>query len=201
MLHAGVLMKLGGYGCFRVAMYLLPEAAQELSWIFIILTTISVVYGAFSACVQTDLKYINAYSSVSHCGLVLFAILMMNTTASTGAILQMLSHGLMTALFFALIGMIYGRTHTRDIRQLRGLMQVMPFLAVGYVIAGLANLGLPGLSGFVAEMTIFNGAFMHDDTFHRVVTVIACTSIVITAVYILRVIGRILYGTCATPNI
>lgn len=146
--------------------------------------------------VQTDLKYINAYSSVSHCGLVLFAILMMNTTAGTGAILQMLSHGLMTALFFALIGMIYGRTHTRDIRELSGLMKVMPFLAVGYVIAGLANLGLPGLSGFVAEMTIFNGAFMNNDTFHRVVTIIACTSIVITAVYILRVIGRILYGTC-----
>ena len=200
MLHAGVLMKLGGYGCFRVAMYLLPEAAQELSWIFIILTTISVVYGAFSACVQTDLKYINAYSSVSHCGLVLFAILMMNATAATGAVLQMLSHGLMTALFFALIGMIYGRTHTRDIRQLGGLMKIMPFLSVCYVIAGLANLGLPGLSGFVAEMTIFNGAFMNNDTFHRVVTIIACTSIVITAVYILRLVGKILYGTCTNPE-
>ena len=200
MLHAGVLMKLGGYGCFRVAMYLMPEAAHELSWIFIVLTTISVVYGALAACVQTDLKYINAYSSVSHCGLVLFAILMMNTTAGTGAILQMLSHGLMTALFFALIGMIYGRTHTRDIRELSGLMKVMPFLAVGYVIAGLANLGLPGLSGFVAEMTIFNGAFMNDDTFHRVVTIIACTSIVITAVYILRVVGKIIYGTCTDEH-
>ena len=200
MLHAGVLMKLGGYGCFRIAMYLLPDAAQELSWIFIILTTISVVYGAFSACVQTDLKYINAYSSVSHCGLVLFAILMMNATASTGAVLQMLSHGLMTALFFALIGMIYGRTHTRDIRELSGLMKIMPFLSVCYVIAGLANLGLPGLSGFVAEMTIFNGAFMLDDTFHRVVTVIACTTIVITAVYILRLVGKILYGTCTNPE-
>ena len=199
MLHAGVLMKLGGYGCFRIAMYLLPEAAQELSWIFIILTTVSVVYGAFSACVQTDLKYINAYSSVSHCGLVLFAILMMNTTAATGAVLQMLSHGLMTALFFALIGMIYGRTHTRDIRELSGLMKIMPFLSVCYVIAGLANLGLPGLSGFVAEMTIFNGAFMENDTFHRTVTVIACTSIVITAVYILRLVGKILYGTCTNP--
>ena len=200
MLHAGVLMKLGGYGCFRIAMYLLPDAAQELSWIFIVLTTVSVVYGAFAACVQTDLKYINAYSSVSHCGLVLFAVLMMNTAAGTGAVLQMLSHGLMTALFFALIGMIYGRTHTRDIRQLGGLMKVMPFLALGYVIAGLANLGLPGLGGFVAEMTIFNGAFMHADTFHRVVTVIACTSIVITAVYILRVVGKILYGTCDNPE-
>ena len=201
MLHAGVLMKLGGYGCFRVAMYLLPEAAQDLSWIFLILTTISVVYGALSACVQTDLKYINAYSSVSHCGLVLFALLMMSQTAVTGAILQMLSHGLMTALFFALIGMIYGRTHTRDIRELAGLMKIMPFLAVGYVIAGLANLGLPGFSGFIAEMTIFVGAFGAEplsgdpnNSFRMVATIIACTSIVVTAVYILRVVGKILYG-------
>lgn len=194
MLHAGVLMKLGGYGCFRIAMYLMPQAANDLAWIFIILTTISVVYGALSAISQTDLKYINAYSSVSHCGLVLFALLMMTRTSCTGAILQMLSHGLMTALFFALIGMIYGRTHTRDIRQMQGLMKIMPFLAVGYVIAGLANLGLPGFSGFIAEMTIFVGSFMVDDTFHRVVTIIACTSIVITAVYILRVVGKILYG-------
>ena len=200
MLHAGVLMKLGGYGCFRVAMYLLPDAANELAWIFLILTTISVVYGAFSACVQTDLKYINAYSSVSHCGLVLFALLMMTKTSCTGAILQMLSHGLMTALFFALIGMIYGRTHTRDIRYLDGLMKIMPFLAVGYVVAGLANLGLPGFSGFIAEMTIFVGSFENVDTFHRVATIIACTSIVITAVYILRVVGKILYGEVKNPH-
>ena len=196
MLHAGVLMKLGGYGCFRVAMYLMPDGAAEWGNFFLVLTTISVVYGAFSAVVQTDLKYINAYSSVSHCGLVLFALLMMTRTSCTGAILQMLSHGLMTALFFALIGMIYGRTHTRDIRQLRGLMRIMPFLSVGYVIAGLANLGLPGLSGFVAEMTVFVGSFEHPDTFHRTCTLIATMSIVITAVYILRVVGRILYGTC-----
>lgn len=200
MLHAGVLMKLGGYGCFRVAMYLMPEAANELGWIFLILTSISVIYGAFSAIVQTDLKYINAYSSVSHCGLVLFAILMMNQTATTGAVIQMLSHGLMTALFFALIGMIYGRTHTRDIRELSGLMKIMPFLSVCYVIAGLANLGLPGFSGFVAEMTIFVGSFQHTDIFHRVITIIATTSIVITAVYILRLIGRSFYGEVKNPE-
>lgn len=194
MLHAGVLMKLGGYGCFRVAMYLLPDAAHELAWIFIILTTISVVYGAFGAIWQKDLKYINAYSSVSHCGLVLFALLMMNETATTGAILQMISHGLMTALFFALIGMIYGRTHTRMINEMGGLMKVVPFLSVVYVIAGLASLGLPGLSGFVAEMTIFVGSFQHTDTFHRVATIVACSSIVITAVYILRVVGILLLG-------
>jgi NADH-quinone oxidoreductase subunit M len=194
MLHAGVLMKLGGYGCFRVAIYLMPEAAHELGWIFLILTGISVVYGAFSAVVQTDLKYINAYSSVSHCGLVLFAILMMNQTAMTGAVMQMLSHGLMTALFFALIGLIYGRTHTRDIREMGGLMKIMPFASTCYVIAGLASLGLPGLSGFVAEMTIFIGSFQHADVFYRILTIVACCSIVITAVYILRTVGKILYG-------
>jgi NADH-quinone oxidoreductase subunit M len=194
MLHAGVLMKLGGYGCFRVAMFLMPEAVNEMAWIFIILTTISVVYGAFGAIWQKDLKYINAYSSVSHCGLVLFALLMLNATAMDGAIIQMISHGLMTALFFALIGMIYGRTHTRNIYEMGGLFKVVPFLSAAYIIAGLASLGLPGMSGFVAEMTVFVGAFQHQDTFHRVVTIIACSSIVITAVYILRVIGILLLG-------
>ena len=194
MLHAGVLMKLGGYGCFRVAINLMPEATNELSWIFIILTGISVIYGAMGAIVQTDLKYINAYSSVSHCGLVLFAILMLNQTAMTGAVMQMVSHGLMTALFFALIGLIYGRTHTRDIREMGGLMKIMPVASVCYVIAGLASLGLPLLSGFAAEMTIFVGAFQHPDMFHRVFTIIAIASIVATAVYILRTVGKILYG-------
>jgi len=112
----------------------------------------------------------------------------------TGAVMQMLSHGLMTALFFALIGMIYGRTHTRDIREMGGLMRIMPFLSVGYVIAGLASLGLPGFSGFVSEMMIFVGSFQYTDTFHRVLTILACSSIVITAVYILRVVGKILFG-------
>jgi len=194
MLAAGVLMKLGGYGCFRVAIFLLPEAAHSLAWIFIILTSISVVYGAFGAIWQKDLKYINAYSSISHCGLVLFALLMLNETATTGAFLQMISHGLMTALFFAIIGMIYTRTHTRMINEMGGLMKVLPFLSVMYVIAGLASLGLPGLSGFVAEMTIFVGAFQHAETFYRVATIVVCSSIVITAVYILRVVGILFFG-------
>ena len=200
MLHAGVLMKLGGYGCFRIAMFLMPAGAEMWGNVFLILTTISVVYGAFSAVVQTDLKYINAYSSVSHCGLVLFALLMMTRTSCTGAVLQMLSHGLMTALFFALIGMIYGRTHTRDIRQMSGLMKIMPCLAVCYVIAGLANLGLPGFSGFIAEMTVFVGSFENADMFHRVCTIIATCSIVITAVYILRTVGKFLYGEVNNPE-
>ena len=200
MLHAGVLMKLGGYGILRVAMFLLPDAATEMGWIFLLLTTISVVYGAFGAIWQKDLKYINAYSSVSHCGLVIFGILMVNKTAMDGAVLQMLSHGLMTALFFALIGMIYGRTHTRNITEMGGLMKVVPFIAVSYVIAGLASLGLPGLSGFVAEMTIFIGSFQHADLFHRVATIIAASAIVITAVYILRVVGILLFGPVKNPE-
>lgn len=194
MLHAGVLMKLGGYGCLKVAIYLMPEAASEMAWIFLILTSISVIYGALGVIAQSDLKYINAYSSVSHCGLVLFALLMLNKTASNGAVLQMISHGLMTALFFGLIGMLYSRTHTRIVHEMGGLMKVLPFLSVCYVIAGLASLGLPGLSGFVAEMTIFVGAFQHPDLFHRVITIIAISSIVVTAVYILRVVGALLMG-------
>ncbi len=194
MLHAGVLMKLGGYGCLRVAMFLMPQAAHEMAIIFLVPTGISVIYGAFVAVRQKDLKYINAYSSVSHVGLILFALLMLNKTAITGAVLQMVSHGLMTALFFALIGMIYGRTHTRMIDKMGGLLKVMPFLGAAYIIAGFASLGLPGFSGFVAEMNIFVGAFQVSDTFHRVLTILAVSSIVITAVYVLRVVGRLLLG-------
>ena len=194
MLHAGVLMKLGGYGVFRVAMFLLPAGAMHWSWFFIILSAIGVIYGAFAAIKQTDLKYINAYSSVSHLGMVLFALLMLNKTAWNGAILQSLSHGFMTALFFALIGMIYGRTHTRDITKLGGLLKVIPFISVIYVIAGLASLGLPGFSGFVAEMNIFVGAFQQDNMFYRVATIVSVSAIVVTAVYILRVVGIMLMG-------
>ncbi|MEN8789634.1 MAG: NADH-quinone oxidoreductase subunit M [Flavobacteriaceae bacterium] len=194
MLHAGVLMKLGGYGVFRVALYVLPEGAIEWSWIFIILSAFGVIYGAFAAVRQTDLKYINAYSSVSHLGLVLFALLMFNKTAWNGAIIQSLSHGFMTALFFALIGMIYERTHTRDVRKMGGLLKVIPMISATYVIAGLASLGLPGFSGFVAEMNIFVGAFEHENTYYRIATVISVSAIVVTAVYILRVVGMMLMG-------
>ena len=194
MLHAGVLMKLGGYGVFRVAMYLLPEGALYWDTFFIILAAFGVIYGAFAAIQQKDLKYINAYSSVSHLGMVLFALLMFNRTAWNGAILQSLSHGFMTALFFALIGMIYGRTHTRDITKLGGLLKVIPTISAVYVIAGMASLGLPGFSGFVAEMNIFVGAFMEEGLLHRITTITTIAAIVVTAVYILRVVGIMLMG-------
>ncbi|MCF6180478.1 NADH-quinone oxidoreductase subunit M [Lutibacter sp.] len=194
MLHAGVLMKLGGYGIFRIAMYLLPLGAINWTDFFLVLAGFGVIYGAFGAVMQKDLKYVNAYASVSHLSLVLFALLMLNKTAWTGAIIQSLSHGLLTALFFALIGMVYGRTHTREIEKLGGLMKILPFIGAIYVITGLAYLGLPGFSGFVAEMNIFVGAFQHPDMFHRIITIVVISSIVVTAVYILRMVGKIMMG-------
>lgn len=194
MFLAGISMKLGGYGCLRVAAYVMPEGAKEYADIIIILSTIAILYGAFATMMQKDLKYMNAYSSVSHVGFVLFGIGMLTKTAIAGAVIQMISHGLMTALFFAVIGMIYERTHTRQVDEMGGLLKVIPFITTVLFIVGLCSLGLPGLSGFVAEMTVFMGSWQHPDAFHRIATVLACMSIVVTAVYILRAISRTAMG-------
>ena len=194
MFLAGISMKLGGYGCLRVATYLLPEGAKEYADIIIVLSAIAILYGAFATMMQKDLKYINAYSSVSHVGFSLLGIGMLTQTAITGALMQMVSHGLMTALFFAVIGMIYDRTHTRMVNEMGGLMKMMPFITTVFFIVGLCSLGLPGLSGFVAEMTVFMGSWQHDDAFHRIATIAAAMSIVVTAVYILRAIGNTAMG-------
>jgi NADH-quinone oxidoreductase subunit M len=194
MFLAGISMKLGGYGCLRVATYIMPDGAKEYANIIIVLSAIAILYGAFATMMQKDLKYINAYSSVSHCGFVLLGIGMLTKTAMTGAVLQMVSHGLMTALFFAVIGMIYERTHTRQVNEMGGLLKVMPFITTVLFIVGLCSLGLPGLSGFVAEMTVFMGSWQNTDAFHRIATIAACMSIVVTAVYILRAIGQTAMG-------
>jgi NADH-quinone oxidoreductase subunit M len=194
MFLAGISMKLGGYGCLRVATYLMPEAAHYYQPVIIILATIAIIYGAFATLMQTDLKYINAYSSISHCGFVLLGIGMLNQTAINGAVMQMVSHGLMTALFFAAIGMVYERTHTRLVKDIGGLLKVMPFIATIFILAGLCSLGLPGLSGFVAEMTVFMGAWQNPETMYRIATILACASIVVTAVYILRAVGKTMMG-------
>lgn len=194
MFLAGISMKLGGYGCLRVATYLLPEGAREYSTIIIILSSIAILYGAFATMMQKDLKYINAYSSVSHVGFSLLGIGMLTQTALNGAVLQMVSHGLMTALFFAVIGMIYDRTHTRMVAEMGGLMKVMPFTVTVFFIVGLCSLGLPGLSGFVAEMTVFVGSWQNPGIFYRVATIAAAMSIVVTAVYILRAVGQTAMG-------
>lgn len=194
MFLAGISMKLGGYGCLRVATYLMPEAAHEYSWMIVLLATIAIIYGSFATMMQKDLKYINAYSSVSHCGFVLLGIGMLTQTAINGAVMQMVSHGIMTALFFAAIGMIYERTHTRQVEKLGGLLKTIPFLGTVFILAGLCSLGLPGLSGFVAEMTVFMGSWERTDAFSRIATILACASIVVTAVYILRAIGAAVMG-------
>jgi NADH-quinone oxidoreductase subunit M len=194
MFLAGISMKLGGYGCLRVAAYLMPEAAQFYQPIILLLSTIAIIYGAFATLMQTDLKYINAYSSVSHCGFVLLGIGLLNQTAINGAVMQMVSHGLMTALFFAAIGMIYARTHTRIVTQLGGLLKVIPFIGTVFIIAGLCSLGLPGFSGFVSEMTVFMGGWQTAENAYRIATIAACASIVVTAVYILRATGSSLMG-------
>jgi NADH-quinone oxidoreductase subunit M len=194
MFLAGISMKLGGYGCLRVATFLMPDAAKEYSLIIVALATIAIIYGAFATMMQKDLKYINAYSSVSHCGFVLLGIGMLTETSIRGAVLQMVSHGLMTALFFAAIGMIYSRTHTRMVAQLGGLLKVMPFISAVFVIAGLCSLGLPGLSGFVAEMTVFMGSWQNADSAYRIATILSCASIVVTAVYILQATGQSIMG-------
>lgn len=194
MFLAGISMKLGGYGCLRVATYLLPAGAKEYANIVIIVSAIAIVYGAFATMMQKDLKYMNAYSSVSHCGFVLLGIGMLTKTAFTGAVMQMVSHGVMTALFFAVIGMIYERTHTRQISEMSGLAKKMPFIMSVFFITGLCSLGLPGLSGFVAEMTVFMGSWQNTGMLHRVITILACLSIVVTAVYILRAIGQVAMG-------
>ena len=194
MFLAGISMKLGGYGCLRVATYLMPGAAHAYSWIIILLATIAIIYGAFATMMQKDLKYINAYSSVSHCGFVLLGIGMLTKTSITGAVMQMVSHGLMTALFFAAIGMLYSRTHTRMVDKLGGLLKVMPFISTVFVIAGLCSLGLPGFSGFVAEMTVFMGSWQNTDTLYRLATIMTCASIVVTAVYILGAVGQTVMG-------
>jgi NADH-quinone oxidoreductase subunit M len=200
MFLAGISMKLGGYGCLRAATYLMPEAAHEYQWIIVLLAAIAILYAAFATMMQTDLKYINAYSSISHCGFVLLGIGMLTQTSITGAVMQMVSHGLMTALFFAAIGMIYERTHTRQIAQLGGIMKVLPFISTVIIIAGLCSLGLPGLSGFVAEVTVFMGSWQNADSFYRLITIVACASIVITAVYILRALGSALMGPVKTND-
>ena len=190
MLHAGVLMKLGAFGIIRVGMVLLPEGAAAWMPVLIGLGTVNVIYGAISAMSQRDLKYIIGYSSVSHMGYVLMGIATLHPVGLTGAVLQMFSHGIMTALMFAMVGAIYERTHIRDITVLNGLMKRMGVASFCFAVAGLASLGLPGLSGFVAEFMVFTGAFRT----YLPLAVLAVIGAALTAVYILRLLARAFFG-------
>lgn len=190
MFLAGVSMKMGAYGILRVAIGILPEGAKELMPYIAILAIINIVYGALVAMAQTDFKFIIGYSSVSHMGLVILGLATLNRVGISGAVFQMFSHGVMTAALFALVGLVYGRTHTRDIRELGGLATKIPLVAGIFVLAGLTSLGLPGTSGFVAEFLVFMGAFKA----YKIITVLAIAGSAITAVYILRVVRRVFFG-------
>ena len=191
MFHAGVLMKLGAFAALRVGIMLLPIGAHtHLPWI-IILTLVNVVYGAFIAMVQTDFKYMIGFSSVSHMGLVTMGFATLNYNGLVGASVQMVSHGVMTALFFAVVGMVYDQAHTREIPKLGGLIRFMPFAAVAFIIAGLVSMGMPGFSGFIAEFPIFMGLWAGG---YPLIAILAIISIAVTAAYILRAVSRVFFG-------
>jgi NADH-quinone oxidoreductase subunit M len=172
MLLAGVVMKLGAYGCLRVAMGLYPHGLDPWgftflglgSWrdVFAVLAIIGIVYGALVALVQTDFKFVIGYSSVSHMGFVLLGLMTLNQIGVTGAVMQMFSHGVIAGLLFAIVGrIVYERTHTRQFGDLEKmhLARRLPFAAWAFVIAGVASMGLPGFSGFVAELEVLVGAW------------------------------------------
>jgi NADH-quinone oxidoreductase subunit M len=190
MFHAGVLMKLGAFAALRVGIMLLPEGAKYWSWLIMLFAAVAVVYGAYIAYVQMDLKYMIGFSSVSHMGLVMLGFSTLNKDGLTGAGVQMFSHGVMTALFFAITGMIYDRSHTRQIPELGGMSKIMPFATVGFIIGGLVSMGMPFFSGFVAEFPIFMGVWQ----VQWLVAVIASISIIITAAYIMRNIRSVFFG-------
>ena len=190
MVHAGVLMKLGAFGIIRIGMHILPEGAEFWMPALVGLGTVNVIYGAISAMGQSDLKYVIGYSSVSHMGYVVMGIATLHPLGLSGAVLQMFSHGIMTALFFAMVGVVYERTHTRDIPALEGLAKRMRVTAVFFTIAGLTSLGLPGLSGFVAELLVFLGLFQT----YPALGVLGIIGAAITAVYILRLLAKVFFG-------
>ncbi len=190
MFHAGVLMKLGAFAALRVGIMLLPEGAKYWSWLVMTCAAIAVVYGAYIAFVQTDFKYMVGFSSVSHMGLVMLGFSTLNRQGLLGSGVQMFSHGVMTALFFAVVGMIYDRAHTREIPELGGMGKIMPFASIGFIVGGLVSMGMPAFSGFIAEFPIFMGVWGKA----WLVAVIASVSIVITAAYIMRNIRMVFFG-------
>jgi NADH-quinone oxidoreductase subunit M len=208
MLLAGVVMKLGAYGCLRVAMTLFPQGLDPWgfkllgfgSWrdVFAVLAVIGIVYGAMVALVQKDFKFVIGYSSVSHMGFVLLGLMTLTVTGLSGAVLQMFSHGVIAGLLFAVVGrMVYDRTHTRELSVLEGmgLAKSIPFAAVTFVIASVASMGLPGFSGFVAELQVLIGAWKTYPT----LTVLSGCGVVVGVAYTLRAVQKAFFGEKEKP--
>jgi NADH-quinone oxidoreductase subunit M len=191
MLHAGVLMKLGAYGVVRLGMGLLPDGTLQWSWLVGTIACINIVYGALSAMAQTDLKYVIAYSSVSHMGVVMLGAATLTEVGLNGSVYQMFAHGVMTGLFFALVGLVYEKAHSREIFKMGGFARSMPGIATAFTIAGLSSLGLPGTAGFVAEFLTFLGAWQSSHSWWLFPAVIGAY---LTAIYVLRVTKQIFWG-------
>jgi NADH-quinone oxidoreductase subunit M len=191
MLHAGVLMKLGAYGVVRLGMGLLPEATVDWAWLVGTIACINIVYGALSAMAQTDLKYVVAYSSVSHMGVVMLGAATLTESGLNGSVFQMFAHGVMTGLFFALVGLVYEKAHSREIFKMGGFGRMMPGIATAFTIGGLSSLGLPATAGFVAEFLTFLGAWT---SAHPVWLFPAVIGAFLTSIYVLRVVKQIFWG-------
>jgi len=191
---AGSLLKMGGYGMIRICVTIFPDVARDYAHLLVILAVVGVLYGAAVTIRQTDLKRLIAYSSVSHMAYVLLGIFALSDLSITGASLQMFSHGMVTGLLFAMVGLVYDKTHTRNIPELGGLARQMPIIVVVFSIAGLASLGLPGTSGFAAEFAVFLGSFTSTTVAGiKIYTLLGALAIVLTAGYILWMLERVFY--------
>jgi NADH-quinone oxidoreductase subunit M len=184
-------MKLGAYGVVRLGMGLLPDAAVDWAWLVGTIACINIVYGALSAMAQTDLKYVIAYSSVSHMGVVMLGAATLTEHGLNGSVFQMFAHGIMTGLFFALVGLVYEKAHSREIFKMGGFGAMMPGIATAFTIAGLSSLGLPSTAGFVAEFLTFLGAWSSSHSWWLFPGVIGAF---LTSIYVLRVARYIFWG-------
>ncbi len=192
---AGVLIKMGGYGMIRLCVSMFPEQAQQYAQIMVILALIGIIYGAAVTLMQTDIKRLIAYSSISHMGYVLLGIFALGQVSMTGAALQMFSHGIVTGLLFAVAGLVIHNIEVRDLRKLGGLARQAPIIAAVFIIAGLASLGLPLTSGFAAEFLVFLGSYSSTAVAHlNVYTIVAIAGVVLTAGYILWMVQQAFYG-------
>jgi NADH-quinone oxidoreductase subunit M len=191
MLHAGVLMKLGAYGVVRVGMGLLPDGTHQWVWLVGTIGCVNIVYGALSAMAQTDLKYVIAYSSVSHMGVVMLGAATLTENGLNGSVFQMFAHGIMTGLFFALVGLVYEKAHSRAIFRMGGFGSTMPGIATAFTVGGLSSLGLPATAGFVAEFLTFLGAWQSAHSWWLFPGVIGAF---LTSIYVLRVAKQIFWG-------
>jgi NADH-quinone oxidoreductase subunit M len=198
---AGILLKIGGYGLIRIVWPLFPQEAADASWWIGLIGVITILYAAFVALIQTDLKKMIAYSSVSHMGFVILGLAAATTEGITGAVYQMFSHGLISALLFLLVGVLYDRTHDRMIPNYRGLISKMPAYSVIVTIGFFASLGLPGMSGFIAEILIFIGAFQAASVTATIpiwMPVVATLGLLLSAAYYLWTLQRMFFGKFST---